>query len=120
MSVEALAVDAIAVSILFLAGPNNDEVALRIHGDHWVDLVAEGCCIDLKFRTLCDTSRVVATGINSPAAAILIVARPSNDVVAGGTRCDRAARSLLIVVRRGVDLHIGIKLHRLTASGTQW
>ncbi len=97
----ALGVNAPVVSVLIIARPYDHKVAVGGHGDAGPELLLGDVCVDLKLAALCNTARIVALGVDSPIVAVLVLARPNNDEVAGIVHGHR--RMQLIFHDSGID-----------------
>ena len=100
-----LGIDAVAAAVLAVALPGDDEVAGGIHGHLGKSLIAGGVGVDLEFAALGHAGRVVALGVDAVAAAILAIALPGDDEVAGGIHGH--AGEFLIAGGVRVDLELG-------------
>src|SRR5262249_31113820 len=69
----ALSVDAPAAAVLAVARPGDHVVAVAVHRDPRALLVAGGGGVNAGLAPLGDAGRVVALGVDAPAAAILTV-----------------------------------------------
>src|SRR5207249_3920202 len=69
-------------TVLLVARPGNDEVAISVHCHVGVILVVTSAAVDAKLATLSHTACVVALRVDAIAASVLCTARPSDDKVA--------------------------------------
>src|SRR5581483_4691828 len=79
----ALGVDAPAAAVLSVALPGDDEVAGAVHGHRGRQLVVGGRAVDAELAALGDAGGAVALRVDAPAAAVLVLALPGHDEVAG-------------------------------------
>src|SRR5262249_61592144 len=88
--VVALGVNAPAAAVVVLARPGDDEVPVRVDRDRGELLVVGGGGVDAELAAERVARGVVALGVDPPGlAAILALARPSDDEVAVGVHRHR-------------------------------
>src|SRR5262249_11267985 len=79
----ALGVNAPAVAVLLLALPGNDEIAAGVHCDSRVELVMVGGGVNAELAADRVAGGVVALGVDTPAVAVLVLARPDHHEISG-------------------------------------
>src|SRR5262249_44261751 len=77
-SVIALAEDTQMISVLVAARPDDDKIAVGVHRDSRVLLVAGGGAVDAKLATPRGSGDVEALSVDAPAIAVLVVAGPGD------------------------------------------
>ena len=90
-----------AITVLVFAGPSDYKFPVGVHGDRRVELLFVRRAIDTEFTTLSHSGRVVSLSIDTPTVAVLILAGPTDDKIAG--RIHRNGRVKLFLVSVSVD-----------------
>src|SRR6056297_1082850 len=79
--VVALRVDAQCVTVLPIATPGHDEMAIRIHGDRWTRLLVRRVGIDLKFVADRVARGIKQLSVNSVPISVLVETTPGDHKV---------------------------------------
>ncbi len=117
--VEVACVNAVTAAVLTGAGPRDPEIPSRIDSHDGINLIAQRRSVDLERSSQGRTVGGIALSENTPAAAVLILARPSHDRGSQGRHPHRAVAGLLNVRGRGIHQPLGPQLDGHATAGRQ-